>query len=144
MDAVDEGLGLGLLGTLSPLSSFLFPLSYTLGHGAVGQQHELLDELGGIVRLLEVGTRGLSRLVDVEVQFLAVELHGTVLEAPLAQGLRHLVEHDELGGVVANQSLTPGPSILLQYLLHLLVGVAAVAAYDGMCDVELLDVGLLV
>ena len=70
------------------------------------------------------------------MQFLAVELHGAVLEASFTQGLGHLVECHQFLGVVALARL--------QYLLHLFVGVAAVAFDDRMCDVELLDVGIFV
>ena len=93
MDTIDEGLTLGLsLSTfLFLLSSILFPTN-KLGYGAIGQQHELLDELGGICRLLKVATCGLAIVINIEVQFFPVELHGTVLKTALAQFLSHLIK----------------------------------------------------
>ena len=45
-----------------------FPdLADALGDMLVGQQHKLLNKLGGVVRLLEIGTDGLARFVDIEV-----------------------------------------------------------------------------
>ena len=70
MDAI--GQRLGLLAALR--------LSDILGHGAVGEQHELLDELVGIALALEVGACGTAVGVDVEVQLLTLELHRPVLE----------------------------------------------------------------
>ena len=82
VDAVDESLlGFWLLA----FGFWLFRLPDMLGDGAVGQQHELLDELRGVVALLEVGAGGLAILVDVEMQFLAVELHSPALKAALTQ-----------------------------------------------------------
>ena len=82
VDAI--GQRLGFLATLG--------LSDILGHGAVGEQHELLDELVGIALALEVGACGTAVGIDVEVQFLALELHRPVLE-PL--GTELLGQHVE-------------------------------------------------
>ena len=46
---------------------WLIHLTDMFGDGAVGEQHELLDELGSIVRFLEVCADGLSLVVDIEV-----------------------------------------------------------------------------
>ena len=130
-------------------------LAYRLGYGLVGQQHKLLDELVGILRHLEVGRCRLALLVDVEVQLLAVELHGAVLEARCAQLLGQGIQLDELCGMLAligillrggrgGLASAVDHPIVLQYLLHLLVGIAAVAAYDGVGQVPSLDVGILV
>ena len=134
---------------------FQFSIRNGFRHSAVGQQHKLLDELVGIFRLLEEAARGVPFLVDIEVQFFAVEVHGSVLEATLAQLLRHAVQHDEFLGQLARVGFllrggrcrltgTVDNAVLLEYLLHLLVGEAAIGTDDGMGQVPRLDVGVLV
>ena len=59
----------------------LFNMAYTLGHGAIGQKHKLFDELVGVFRAFEVASCGLAFVVDVEVEFLAVELYRPIFEA---------------------------------------------------------------
>ena len=66
-----------------------------LGHGTVGQQHELLHQFVGILRLLEVAADRFARLIDIKMQLFAVELHGTILEACLAQAFGQTVEHGQ-------------------------------------------------
>ena len=90
MNTVWEGLGLHTL----------FYLSDHLGYRAVCQQHELFNELGGIVRFLEVATRGMAILIDVEMQLLTVELHCTVLETAFAQLLGHFVQDTQFFGII--------------------------------------------
>ena len=81
--------------------TFTLRFAYRLGDGLVGQQHEFLDEFVCIFRHLEVGLHGLTRLVDVEVEFLTVELHGAVLEAGSTEFLGKGIEGDQLQGVIA-------------------------------------------
>ena len=89
------------------------------------------------------------------MQFLAVELHGAVLEAALAQFLGHGVELDQFIGVFtlvgvllrggwSGLACAVDHAVVFQQLLHLFVGVAAVAADDGVGNMELLDVGLVI
>ena len=70
----------------------LLHLTDTLRNGAVGKQHKLLDEFVGILRHLEITPYRLSILVDIEMQFLTIKLHCSVLESRLTQLLRQLVE----------------------------------------------------
>ena len=92
MNTIDQGLGLRRL----TIGFCLFCLADALSYRTIGQQHEFLDELGSVVALLEIGTDRLSVIVDVEVQLLAVELHGTALEAPFTEFLRQTVEGAQL------------------------------------------------
>ena len=129
-------------------------LAYRFSHGAVGEEHELLDEFVGILRALEVATHRLALLVYVEVQLFAVELHGAVLEACSAQLLSQSVEHDERICVLTLVSALRRcrcrfaravyHAVLLEQLLHLLVCVAAVRLDNGMHDAVRLHVSLLV
>ena len=94
-------------------SAFLH-LTNALCHVFVGQQHKFLNELGGIVRLLEVGPCGLALFVDIEVQLLAVELDATSLETAFAQLLGQLVEYAQvfsiLGRLLATRTVFSGLS----------------------------------
>ena len=89
------------------------------------------------------------------MQLFAVKLHCPVLEPSLAQLLGHAVEHDELGCKLSliGLSLSGGGSwlsgtidhsVFLQDVLHLLVGKAAVALDDGVCQMPVVDVGIFV
>ena len=62
-------------------------LSDALGHGFVGQQHKLFNQLVGIVRPFKIATCGLSLFVYIEMQFFAVKLHCAMLKTFLAQRL---------------------------------------------------------
>ena len=93
-------------------------------------------------------------LVDVEAQLLAVKLHRSVLEPLFAQLLCQAVELYEQVGVLALVALGSGSgcwlscavdhAVLLQQLLHLLVAVAAVGAYDGVHDAEVFNLSIVV
>ena len=65
----------------------------------------------------------MTRLVDIEPHFLAVEINRTVLEAPRTQLLGQTVERQQLLGEVALTGLN--------HLLGLFISKAAVALYDG-------------
>ena len=117
-------------------------LPHAFCHGAVGKQHELLDELVGILRFLEVAACRLALLVNVEAQLLAVELHGTVFESCGTQSLGESVESDELPCIFSNIVLAicrkrsrfagaVNDAVLLQNVLNLLVGKASVALYHA-------------
>ena len=113
VDAVDEALGAAPLGDLADV----------LGHRQVGQEHELLHELVGVLGLLEVHAYWFPVPVDFKTDLGAVEFDGARLVALLAELLGQAVEHEDLAGVVA--------SARLDDLLRLLVGEAAVGADDG-------------
>ena len=144
VDAVGQGLW--------PLA--LFHLAHAFGHGLVGEQHKLFDKLVGVLRPLEVAAHGLALVVHVEVQLFAVELHRAVGEPLLAQLLGQAVELDQLVGVFALVAFGAGlwrglprsvlHAVVFEQLLHLLVGVAAVAANDGVDYAVAAHVGLVV
>ena len=145
MDTIRQSLGLrAFLHTANALSNRL-----------ISQQHELLDEFIGILRGLKVGAYGFTCLIDIEMQFLAVELHRTVLESGCTEFLSQGIEFDELVGILAligfllrgrrcRLARAVFHTIILQDLLNLFIGIAAVALDDGMCQMPGLDVGLVV
>ena len=96
------------------------------GHRAVGQEHELLDELIGIFRHLEIYARGMAFLVDVETHLLAVEVHRAVFESLRAELLGQTVERGYLLHKVA--------LAVFDHFLGLLVGETAVRADHGAHD----------
>src|SRR3712207_676257 len=134
------GIVVNAVGKGLCLAPFLY-FSEGLGHGAVGQQHEFLDELVGVLGALEVAAGGLSLFVDVEMELLSVEFHGAVLESFATQLLGQSVEEDEQLGVLTlvaalgsgwgGLSRAVDDAVVLKDLLYFLVGVAAVAADDG-------------
>ena len=138
------GQSLGFL----PLLHFPHPFC----HGAIGQQHEFLYEFVGILRLLVIAACGLARIIDIEMELLAIELHGAILEALLAQLFGQGIEDDYLTGqfpfvffpIGSRLSGAVNDAILFQYLLHFFVGKAPVALDDGVCQMPVLDVGLFV
>ena len=93
-------------------------LAAELGNAAVGQQHELLDHLVGLLLFLEIDAHRPALLVEPEFGLGAVEADRTVAEPLAAHGLRQPVERKDLFGVVAPAGL--------DHLLRLLVGEAAV------------------
>ena len=111
-------------------------LTYRFSHCLVGKKHEFLNELVGILRTLEVAAYRFALLVDIKVQFLAVELYRAVLEACGAKLLGKSVELNQVVGVLALISLlwsfrcrfalAVNNTVVLKQLLHFLVGVAAV------------------
>ena len=133
-------------------------LTYALGHGTVGQKHELLYQLVGILRALEIYAQWLALLVYLELHLLAVEVHGSGLESPGPQLLGHPVQHDEFLGKVLCRLITgvrrlclvartavvllAGFPVVFQHLLHFLVGKPPVAPYHGMYDARILDLRL--
>ena len=125
MHTIDKGLGGLILGHFTDV----------LSHLAVGQQHELLDELIGILSLMDMHSGGLALLVDVKLDFLAVERdRSALLKATTAQLLGHLVEHSQFLGQVA---LTR-----FQDVLGLLIGESPVAAGDSVANLVFLHLGL--
>ena len=143
MNAVGQHLGLLALGHTA----------YALRNSAVGQQHELLNELVGILTHLDVGAYGMTFLIDLEVHLGAVEVHGTRCHALDAQMLSHSVE-DQQGGDErrVGLGLIPAPNrqlrlrhgsahilgtglaACLKQCLHILVGKAPVAANGSVYD----------
>ena len=71
-------------------------LSYAFCHCAVGKEHEFLYKFVGILRAFEIAAYRFSLFVNIEVQFLAVELHGSVLESCCTEFLSQSVKCDEL------------------------------------------------
>ena len=98
--------------------------AYLFGYGAVGEQHELLYQLVGIFRLLEVDADGFALLVNFELHFVAVEVDGSCLKAVLTQYFGKLIQLEHLFLEVSFASF--------YNLLGFFVGEAAVALDDGM------------
>ena len=115
VDAEDHRAGDGA-------SLFVAAVGAELRHTAVGQQHELLDHLVGLLLLLEVDAEGFSVVVEPELDLLAFEGDGTVPETLGAQGLGQTVEGEDLLGEVAASGL--------DHLLGFGVGEAAVGVDD--------------
>ena len=136
------------------LLAFLY-LADAFRNRAVGKEHEFLYKFVGILRTLVVATHRLALLVDVEVQFLSVELHGTILEASGTQFLRQAVESDELEGILALIWMLRCLSrcwlaraihyaIGFEKFLYFLIFIAAVAFDDGMYDAIVLYLSVVV
>ena len=120
-------------------------------HTAVGQEHELLHQLVGILGHLDIGGHGVSLLVHFKPHLGTVETDGAVLEPLFAEQLGQAVERDEFGGIFPLRGSTFGQrfgvfarqcqvlgrslAVALQCLLHLFVGEAAVGADDGVRQV---------
>ena len=98
--------------------------AYLFGYGAVGKQHELLYQLVGIFRLLEVDADGFALLVNFELHFVAVEVDGSCLKAVLTQYFGKLIQLEHLFLEVSFAGF--------YNLLGFFVGEAAVALDDGM------------
>ena len=92
--------------------------------------------MGGVIALLEVSAGGLASLVNIKVQLLTVELHGTALEAALTKAFRQLVQGAQFLSIVA--------ILAHQDFLHLFVRVPSITLDDCMCNVVVLDVGVFV
>ncbi len=126
VDAVDEGFG-GVL---------VFRFAYVFGDGAVGQEHEFLDEPVGLLAFFDVDADGLGVFVELEFHLLGLEVDGAGFEACLAEARGEGVEgHDGVGdgSAVACAGVDDG--------LRFLVGHAAVAADDGLAHPAFEDFG---
>ena len=77
MNTIRQSLGFGTL---------LHP-THTLSNRTVSKQHELFNQLSGIIALLEIGTCGFTLLVNIKMKFLTVEFHSSTLKAALTQFL---------------------------------------------------------
>ena len=158
VDTIHEHLA-GIVFCLWSFAVFA-TFAYALGHGAVGQQHELLDQFIGILGHLEIHAQGLAVLVDVEARFLTVEIHGALGKSATAHSFGHTVQGDEFLGkvfcrlvfgslwvnVVAGVLviLGTGLAMCLQHLLHFLVDESTVAAGYRLCQVPVFHHSLLV
>ena len=88
VDTIHKDLGLGPLAY--PANAF--------GHGAVGQEHELLHQFVGILGHLEVYTCGFTFLVGLKAYLTSVKINGSAGEALPPQLLGHAVQCDKLLG----------------------------------------------
>ena len=116
-----------------------FRFADVFGHGLVGQQHELLDEPVGLLTFLDVHSRGVGVLVEDELHLLTLEVDGTALVARRPQHCGDAVQgEDGVGnvGAVADAGVYDG--------LRLLVGHAAVAAYDSLAHPGLVHLAFIV
>ncbi len=114
-----------------------FHLADALGDTPVGKEHELLNQLIGILGLLIIAPCGFSFLVDVKLQLLTVKLHGTATKPCGTELFGNPVESNQFLGILPFVTPTAGSgsrltgavndTVLFQYLLHLLVCKATVA-----------------
>ena len=133
----------------------LLHTTYRFCYSLISQQHKLLDKLVCITRGLEVCLYRLALLVDIEMQFLTIELHRTVLESCCTQFLCEGIEFDKLLCILtlirillrcwgSRLTSTILNTIVLEYLLYLLIGIATITLNDSMCQMPLLDICLIV
>ena len=114
-------------------------------NSTVGEQHEFLDELRGIIRFLEVRTDRFTLFINIKVQFLAVELDGTALETTFTKFLGQFVQCTQFLGIGVSTRLTRFTrGTRFQNILHFLIGVSPVTLYDSMDNAVVLDVGFIV
>ena len=94
MYSVGQSLCRRLLLALCPLLLAFLSLHFSnaLSHRAVGKEHEFLNQLRGIGRVLEVAAQRLSLLVDVELHLFRVEVDGSLCEPLLPELLCQQVE----------------------------------------------------
>ena len=89
------------------------------------------------------------------MQFLTIELHRTVLESCCTQFLCEGIEFDKLLCILtlirillrcwgSRLTSTILNTIVLEYLLYLLIGIATITLNDSMCQMPLLDICLIV
>lgn len=90
-----------------PWASFCGSLAYVGGHGTVGQQHELLNELVGILGFLEEYSCRMTFLINIKAHFHTVKFHRAVFVAFLAQNLGKAVKSQYfIGKVTLTVSIT--------------------------------------
>ncbi len=118
-----------------------------LGHGAVGQQHKLLDEFVCILGQSYKGRDGVPFVIDFKTYLRAVETYGPVFETFAPQLFSQSVERNKLGGVLAygrrsfdhfgmlarrGQIFRTRLAVLLENVLHFFVNKATVGTDNGM------------
>ena len=142
VNAIDKGF---LSFWLWALGFWLIHFAYMFSNGAVGKQHKFLDELCGIVRFLKIRTDRFTLFVDIEMQFLAVELDGTALETTFTQFLGQTVKRTQFLGIGVSTRLarfTRGTRY--QNILYFLIRVPSITLDDSMDNAVVLDVGFIV
>ena len=111
-------------------------LAEGLGHGAVGQKHEVFDKLMTLVLHTHVGVDGFLVLVKDELHLFRVEVDAAHGHALLAQFCRQLVEGQNFGLVITFATLN--------HSLHLFVGIAAARFDDGLANPAIVNLGLVI
>ena len=76
--------------------------AYEFGHLAIGQQHELLDQLVRLFDLLEINAQRFAVLVQFELRLVALEIDRTVAETLGAQLLSQVVQQQDFVGQIAS------------------------------------------
>ena len=123
VDTIDEGLGI-----LFGLAVHLAAGGHELGHGAVGQQHEFLDEPVGLFRNLLVDAERFAVLVHFHLHFRPLETDGA--------GGKTLVAENQGQPVQFHQGFhlffgKVGGRTAFQHLLGLFIGISPVGTNDG-------------
>ena len=128
--------------------------AHILSNSLVGKQHKLFDKLVSILRTLEETTSWLSLLVNIEMQFLRIKLHRTILESFLTKFLSQTIEHNKFIGIFSliatlawswsRFACTINNTIILEQLLHLFVGISAITLYHTMHNTISLYLSLII
>ena len=103
-----------------------------LRHDAVGKQHELLHQLVGILRLLEIYTKGMSLLINVKPHLNTVKTQGTICKTFLPQDLgQRIKSHYLILELIAGQRFLLTLLLPLNYSLYFLVCEPTVTSNNG-------------
>ena len=87
MNAVDERF-------FRPPTARTFPDGFR--HRTIGDEHKLLDQFVGVLRLLEIHAQGTTLVVDLELHLVAIKVDGTLCEPSLAEFFSQTVQRVDL------------------------------------------------
>ena len=65
-------------------------------HRAIGDEHKLLYQFVGVLRLLEIHAQGATLVVDLELHLVAIKVNGTLCEPSLAEFFSQTVQRVDL------------------------------------------------
>ena len=87
MNAVDERF-------FRPPTARTFPDGFR--HRAVCDEHKLLNQFVGVLRLLEIHAQGTTLVVDLELHLVAIKVDGTLCKPSLAEFFSQTVQRVDL------------------------------------------------
>ena len=87
MNAVDERF-------FRPSTARMFPNGFR--HGAIRDEHKLLDQFVGVLRLLQIHAQGTTLVVDPELHLVAIKVDGTLRKPSLAEFFSQTVQRVDL------------------------------------------------
>ena len=126
VDTIDEGL----------FRLALWRTTDKFCYGAVGKEHELLNQLIRLFRFLEIDAQRLALLVDFKFHLVTLEVDGAVAEATVAKLFRQVVEGENCLFAIALAGFDD--------FLRLLVGEAAVALDDCPANARVDDIRFVI